>query len=170
MEISESPRFVVDSMLGRLARWLRILGFDAWYFRRIDDPKLLKLHKETGRILLTRDTRMVLSRDLGPYVLVESDLWEDQLREVIETLGLSLSEEKTLTRCALCNRPLEKLRPEEAYQKIPDHVAHSTSEFSGCRSCGRVYWAGTHRKRIAEVVARLGADRKGDRGPNPGAA
>jgi len=165
MEPRESPRFIVDSMLGRLARWLRILGFDAWYFRQIDDPQLLKLHKESGRILLTRDTRMVQCRGLGPHVLVESDLWEDQLREVVETLALSLSEEKPLTRCALCNRPLETLRPEEAYKKGPDFVAHSTSAFSGCRSCGRVYWAGTHRKKISEVLARLCLDRKGGRGP-----
>jgi uncharacterized protein with PIN domain len=168
MEPAESPQFIVDSMLGRLARWLRILGFDAWYFRQIDDQDLLKLHNETGRVLLTRDTRIVQCRLVGPHVLVESDCWEDQLREVLGILALSICEEKILTRCVACNRPLEGLVPEDAYGRIPDYVAVSTSAFHGCRSCGKVYWAGTHRKRMREVVARLRSDRNDGRKPSEG--
>lgn len=155
MEPGGSPHFIVDSMLGRLARWLRILGFDTWYFRKIDDQALLALQAETGRILLTRDTHLVRCRGVGPHLLVRSDGWEDQLREVVKALGLKIRTEKTLTRCILCNRPLETLTPEEARGRIPDYVASSTSFFRECGSCGKVYWAGTHRKKMAEVVARL---------------
>jgi uncharacterized protein with PIN domain len=156
MEQAKVPQFVADAMLGRLARWLRILGFDTLYFREIDDEQLFKLHAETGRVLLTRDTRMVRRRGIGVHVLVKSDGWEDQLREVAKSLSLVLTPERLLTRCLLCNRLLEKLSPDEAYGRIPDHVARSTSDFRGCESCGKVYWAGTHRRHITEVVARLG--------------
>ena len=150
-----NPQFVVDSMLGRLARWLRILGFDTWYFREIADEQLLKLHADTGRVLLTRDTRLVKCRGVGSYVLVTSDHWEEQLREVLEALRLAVCEQSVLSRCIMCNRPLERLAPEEAYARIPDYVAGSTSTFYGCGSCGKVYWAGTHRRQIKQVLARL---------------
>ena len=164
----KTPQFVVDSMLGRLARWLRILGFDTWYFREIDDRELLKLHAETGRVLLTRDTRLVQCRGVGAHVLVRSDGWEDQLRQVVAALSLDVCPERMLTRCLLCNLPLENLAPQEAYGRIPDYVAGSTSAFRGCRSCDKVYWAGTHRKRMEEVVSMLRLDRKGVQEPPAG--
>lgn len=168
MDQGKAPRFVVDSMLGRLARWLRILGFDTWYFREIDDRELLKIHEDTGRVLLTRDTRMVRCRGIGRRLLVKSDRWEDQLRQVVQAFSLDVRRESMLTRCLLCNRLLERLRPEEAYRRIPDYVAGSTSVFCACKSCGKVYWAGTHRKRMDEVVSMLRSDRKDGKGPPAG--
>jgi len=168
MEPDKTPQFVVDSMLGRLARWLRILGFDTWYFREIDDRELLKLHAETGRVLLTRDTRLIQCRGVGHHVLVRSDGWEDQLRQVVAALSLDVCPDRMLTRCLLCNLPLEKLAPQEAYGRIPDYVAGSTSAFRGCRSCDKVYWAGTHRKRMEEVVSMLRSYRKGVQEPPAG--
>jgi uncharacterized protein with PIN domain len=168
MDPEKTPQFVVDSMLGRLARWLRILGFDTWYFREIDDRELLELHAETGRVLLTRDTHLVQCRGVGRHVLVRSDGWEDQLRQVVAALSLNVRSERMLTRCLLCNLPLEKLAPEEAYGRIPDYVAGSTSAFRGCRSCDKVYWAGTHRKRMEEVVSMLRSDRRGGEEPSAG--
>jgi uncharacterized protein with PIN domain len=161
MDQDRIPQFVVDSMLGRLARWLRILGFDTWYFREVDDRELLKIHGETGRVLLTRDTHLVQCRGVGRHVLVRDDGWEDQLRQVASALSLNVRSERMLTRCLLCNHPLEKLAPEEAYRRIPDYVAGSTSAFQRCRPCDKVYWAGTHRKRMEEVVSKLRSDRKG---------
>jgi uncharacterized protein with PIN domain len=168
VELEKTPQFVVDSMLGRLARWLRILGFDTWYFREIDDRELLKLHAETGRVLLTRDTRLVQCRGVGSHVLVRYDGWEDQLRQVAGALSLNVCPERMLTRCLLCNRPLERLAPQEAYGRIPDHVAATTSVFRGCKSCDKVFWAGTHRKRMQEVVSMLRSDRKGGQEPPMG--
>jgi uncharacterized protein with PIN domain len=168
MNPDKAPKFVADSMLGRLARWLRILGFDTWYFRKIDDRELLALHAETGRVLLTRDTRLVQCRGIGRHVLVRSDGWEEQLRQVVADLSLDVRSETMLTRCLLCNRPLENLALEEAYARIPDYVAGSTTAFRGCRSCDKVYWAGTHRRRMEEVVSTLRSDRKGGQEPSTG--
>jgi hypothetical protein len=168
MDPERIPQFVVDSMLGRLARWLRILGFDTWYFREVDDRELLKMHAETGRVLLTRDTHLVQCRGVGRHVLVRGDGWEDQIRQVAAALSLNVCSERMLTRCLLCNLPLEKLAPEEAYGRIPDYVAGSTSAFRGCRSCDKVYWAGTHRKKMEEVVSMLRSDRKGGEEPSAG--
>jgi uncharacterized protein with PIN domain len=155
MDPEKNPSFVVDSMLGRLARWLRILGFDAWYFREIEDKRLLEVHVETGRILLTRDMHLVQCRGIGSHVLVVYDKWEDQLRQVVETLFLRVDPARILTRCLLCNLPLGTLSAEEVYGRVPEHVARTVQAFRGCPSCGKVYWPGTHRKRMAEVVERL---------------
>ncbi len=162
---AKAPGFVVDSMLGRLARWLRILGFDTWYYRDIDDRDLLRVHEETGRVLLTRDTRLVQCRGVGRHVLVGSDGWRDQLREVFSALSLEFCREAMLTRCILCNLDLQDLKPDEAYGRVPDHVAASTSSFRECRSCRKVYWAGTHRKKIEQVVSLLFPEREGRREP-----
>ena len=162
------PEFVVDAMLGRLARWLRILGFDTWYFREIEDRELLRLHVESGRILLTRDTRLVQCRGVGSHVLVRHDGWEDQLRQVAAALSLDVRPERLLSRCLLCNRPLENLAREDAYGRIPDYVAGTTSVFRECRSCNKVYWAGTHRKRMEEVVSMLRSVRKNGHEPRVG--
>ena len=101
-------------------------------------------------------------------MLVESDGWEDQLRQVVAALLLDVCPERMLTRCLLCNRRLEALAPEEAYGRIPDYVAGSTSAFQGCRSCDKVYWAGTHRRRMEEVVSMLRSDRKAIQEPPTG--
>lgn len=166
MGTGNRPAFIVDSMLGRLATWLRILGFDTWYFREIDDQELLKLHKETGRILLTRDTGLVRCRGIGGHLLVRGNGWREQLREVVGALALDVCREAMLSRCPLCNRPLRQLTPEEAYGRVPDHVAVSTSSFRGCSSCDKVYWAGTHRKRMEEVVSTLCAEGRNGKGPS----
>jgi hypothetical protein len=168
MDQGKIPRFVVDSMLGRLARWLRILGFDTWYFREIEDRELLEIHQKTGRVLLTRDTRLVQCRGIAVHVLVKSDGWREQLQEVVAALSLPLCRKAMLTRCLLCNRPLAMLTPEAAYGRVPDHVARSAPAFRECRSCGKVYWAGTHRKRMEEVVSMLVSDHKGFPGHSAG--
>jgi hypothetical protein len=162
MDQEKPSAFLVDSMLGRLARWLRILGFDTWYFREIADRELLDLHRSTGRVLLTRDTRLVQCMGIGRHVLVRSNGWRDQLREVVLALSLKACRERIFTRCPVCNRLLDGLKEEEVLGRVPDYVACSTNLFQGCHSCGKVYWAGTHRKGMEEEISMLFADRQDD--------
>ncbi len=154
----ERPRFIVDSMLGRLARWLRILGLDAWYFRKIQDKELLSLQGESDRILLTRDTGLIQCHDIGPYVFIQNDRWEAQLREVLEALSLIISRENVLTRCLRCNSLLKILATGEVLGKVPDYVASVHTEFRGCETCDKIYWSGTHRQHISRVLTRLGIE------------
>lgn len=151
----KTPELLADCMLGRLARWLRILGCDTWYFRAVADSDLLELHRLSGRTLLTRDTRLI--RDVRPDkgLLITGNRWEEQLREVAERLGITVSEERILTRCPVCNHTLQGAWPEEVQSRVPEHVFRTHKMFRVCKLCGRVYWGGTHRRAISRVIERV---------------
>ena len=165
----EPPSFLADCMLGRLARWLRILGYDTVYFRQITDKELLAYHHGSGRILLTRDTALSRSPELGAYLFIRDDNWQAQLRQVLETLDLTVVLTRMFTLCADCNQALQVLRPAEVHGKVPDFVAATQKEFRGCASCGRIYWPGSHRRHVLKVLKGI-ASLEGDEMVNPGGA
>lgn len=139
-------RFVADDMLGRLARWLRLLGYDVIYPAPARDAQLLRLAQAEDRVLLTRD-RGLAERFSGRKVLVESgNLWE-QLRQVVTELGLEVGK-GFLTRCALCNEPIEPISKEEVRDLVPPYVFCTHGKFARCPKCGRVYWEGSHVERM----------------------
>jgi uncharacterized protein with PIN domain len=151
----KTQEFLVDCMLGRLARWLRILGCDTWYFRTVEDSDLLELHWLSGRTLLTRDTRLIREVRPGKGLLVMGNRWEEQLRDVTERLRITVTEERILTRCPVCNHPLRGAWPEEVQSRVPEHVFQTHGMFRVCKLCGRVYWGGTHRRAIFRVIERV---------------
>ncbi|HIE04415.1 MAG TPA: hypothetical protein EYP61_06610 [Candidatus Latescibacteria bacterium] len=139
-------RFVADDMLGRLAKWLRLLGYDVIYPAPARDAQLLRLAQAEDRVLLTRD-RGLAERSFGRRVLVESgDLWE-QLRQVVRELDLDVGKD-FLTRCALCNEPIEPLPKEEVRDSVPPYVFSTHERFARCPKCGRIYWEGSHVERM----------------------
>lgn len=151
-------RFVVDSMLGKLAKWLRILGFDSIYGEKMNDEELVALASKEKRILLTKDRR--LSRNwMVKTMFVKSNIVEEQLCEVIKRFGLEM-ETDLLSRCPICNLPLVEVQKEDIREKIPQFVYNNYDEFWRCLGCGRYYWQGTHweniRKRVAELKRRIG--------------
>ena len=149
------PRFLCDAMLGRLARWLRVLGYDTHYERDIADARALGLCQRQGRILLTRD-RGLAQRARGiERLLVESEHLDEQLAAVVGALGLDLSRPR-LTRCLLCNRRTRRVKPEAVAELVPPYVRSRTKEFTRCPVCGRVFWPGSHRARIEARLSRLG--------------
>lgn len=149
-----APRFVVDAMLGRVARELRLLGYDAVFERAADDSALLRRAQAEDRILLTRD-RGLAARARGVRCLVlHSDLPLGTTREVMAALG-EVRPPGVLSRCTECNALLEPLPKEEARERVPDHVANGVLRFLHCPGCGRVYWPGTHAARLEEKVRRL---------------
>ena len=150
-----SPCFLADSMLGRLARWLRIVGFDTWYFRKISDQDLLSLQENSGRILLTRDTGLIRCSGTGPYLFITHDRWEAQLCQVLTSMSLVLSPEMMFTRCIRCNRVLEPLTQKEIKGKVPEYVASTQTVFRGCSSCGKIYWPGSHRTHVMRALEKL---------------
>jgi uncharacterized protein with PIN domain len=146
-------------MLGKLARWLRILGFDAAYERRISDEKLIALARAEGRILLTRDTRLVRRRSLPAHLLVESERAPAQLRQTLEAMGLSVDTGALLSRCLVCNVATEEISREEARPEVPPYVFRTQRRFSRCPGCRRIYWRATH---VDDILRRLGVSPAAD--------
>ena len=146
--------FVVDGMLGRLAKWLRILGYDTQYSPDWDDNELARIARAEGRILLTRD--LELSRRRGLRSLrIEGDLLEGQLAQVVRALGLEL--DRPFSRCAVCNTPLEKVAKHEAWGQVPPYVFQTQSQLYLCPECNRFYWPGTHWQHMREKLKALEA-------------
>ncbi len=147
-------RFFADAMLGKLARWMRTLGYDVLYETGIDDTELLLKADEEGRVVLTRDT-LLMKRRLakGRAVFIESGDLSGQLRQVAEMFPIE--KDKLLTRCLRCNALLSSVEKEAVKEKVPSYVFSTQNEFSICPACNRVYWGATHRERMLEELKRM---------------
>ena len=139
-------------MLGTLARFLRILGYDTLYPEEIRDAELLFLAYTQGRVLLTRDTRM--GTRISPSVFVlKSAVPEEQLEKVIKEFKLKTGE-NLFTRCLECNTPLVEVAKKEVKGKVPPYVFKHHNKFARCPKCRKYYWTGTHTERMEERVKR----------------
>lgn len=151
-------KFLCDAMLGGLAKWLRAAGHDALYASEdtgVCDSELVRLAMERERTLLTSDAGFL---ERGPirdgevgFLLVPHASVEEQLRLVAAHFGL----ERHAPRCMRCNGELEELPREDAERIVPEKVAERQEEFFRCRSCGRVFWYGTHWTRIGNRLERV---------------
>lgn len=150
----EGARFLCDAMLGRLCKWLRLLGVDARY-ADLPDEELLAVARAEGRVLLTRDTRLVRRGDVGAHCLVRSDHVQEQLCQVTEAFGLDPAAGAAGTRCLRCNAELEALPRPAAAGRVPPHVWRTHREFTRCPRCGRIYWPGTHWERMAKQLSAI---------------
>jgi len=158
MEEHTGPvRFLADAMVGKLARWLRILGYDTLYFREIDNDRLLELARSEGRWLVTRDARLIGRRPTLPHTLIRDDQPGRQLQQIVRELRLSPSA-GLLTRCVECNAALEPIPKEQARLRVPPYVFRTQERFCRCPNCGRLYWKGTHDERIRTTLKELFRD------------
>lgn len=147
-------RFVVDTMLGRLARWLRAMGYDTLYPGETGDRRLLELALAEERVLVTRD-RMLARLAQPRECLITAERLDGQIREAVRRLGLQPRETDWLTRCLECNARLEP-RPRDTLRgRVPEHIFVTHAEFMACPRCARVYWAGTHAHRMLDRLTRL---------------
>ena len=146
------PRFLADAMLGRLARWLRVLGFDTSYDPALDDTTLVRLADAEDRILLTRDRHLL--RELRPRHALEITREQplDQVAAVVEQLELRPPRE-LFTRCMMCNTPLDDLSAEDAAALLPPDARQLGGPMRRCPQCKRVYWAGSHVRRMTRALA-----------------
>ena len=147
-------RFAADRMLGKLAKWLRILGYDTLYSRTLSNDRFLALADE-GRILLSRNTRLVGKMAPDGLIFVEANDPKMQLQGLISFLGLKPDPDKFFSRCTVCNGLLEPVEPEDVVGKVPDHIWTGHNRFSECKTCGRVYWPGSHLTRSRREIRRL---------------
>lgn len=147
-------KFLADEMLGRLAKWLRILGYDTIYTKGVKDSTLVRMAISDKRILLTRDTSLVRQKGLRDYVLIKHDHLMDQLRQVIEELRLSYPE-NSFSRCTICNTTLTPFSKEDACKTVPPYVCMTQEIFGKCPECRRIYWKGTHYGRMKRNIDRI---------------
>ncbi len=143
-------------MLGSLARWLRVLGFDVHYDPRLDDAGLVERAAAEERMILTRDTRLIRRRRARHHLLVRSEAVEEQLRQVLDELGLELMPDRLLGRCLRCNEPLVELSAEAARDQVPPYVALTQKRFRRCPACHRIYWRATHVERMHRRLQAMG--------------
>jgi uncharacterized protein with PIN domain len=145
-QIVPSPVFFADAMLGRLARWLRLLGYDTAYDKVIADESLISRVLTEQRWLLTRDRYLVQRKVLRDrHTLIVSDHLQAQLQQLRSELHLDLDlSDNTASRCALCNNILIPIPHEIATSTVPAYVARVHPRFVQCPNCERIYWPGTH--------------------------
>jgi hypothetical protein len=146
--------FAVDTMLGRLARWLRILGHDAAWGPHLHGAALARLARREGRMILTRDRELLRDPNLPRHLFIASDGFREQLRQV--AAHVPLLRNAALSRCVECNRPVAEVAPDAVRPRVPPYVSETQSRFWECPGCHRVYWAATHRTHIVAELAALG--------------
>jgi uncharacterized protein with PIN domain len=139
--------FDVDGMLGALTKWLRILGFDAAY--PCSTPA-------SGRIFVTM--KRVAGR--SDTIVVEDQDPVAQLKQVLEEAGISPDPELFLTRCLICNVPVEEIPRDKVAGRVPEQVFQKVTLFNECPTCGRIYWEGSHDQRIKKRLQKAGIDLK----------
>lgn len=145
-------------MLGRLARWLRILGVDAIYVGNLDDDKILE-RLEPGDVLFTRDkslARRASARGVDAVVLPER--FEEALAEAARKLEIPLYVDMSRTRCPLCGGRLRRISRSGVRGRVPEHVLETYETFYVCERCGHIYWVGTHMREIEATLRRIRGD------------
>ncbi len=149
--MGRDQRFVADAMLGKLAKWLRILGFDTEYrFLRSDIQ--IKEYLKDGRIVITRNRKWTR---IEGVVCLESNHLESQIAELCRLIKIDIDDDRFFTRCPHCNIELVRIEREDAYGHVPDYILNTASEFSTCPSCRRIFWPGSHISRMSEKIEEL---------------
>jgi uncharacterized protein with PIN domain len=153
---SLDKRFVADEMVGKLARLMRMLGFDTVYFKEISDRRLIEISLSEKRTILTRDTKLIQRVLVKDYVLIESDDPEIQLQELLQKLNISPDRAQFLTRCLDCNSLLVDIEKEEIKGKVWPYTYATHDKFKICPACGKIYWEGDHVRAMRKRLERLG--------------
>jgi len=148
------PRFVADVMLGRLAKWLRIAGFDVLYSNKYTDDELIAISNLERRVLLSRDTRLLIRKPVREFIFLKSQDIQKQIHQVFETMHISALA-SLLTRCLSCNETLMETPRESVRERVPAFVYETQSRFKSCPKCGKIFWAGTHRNAVVQTLQRL---------------
>jgi len=155
LETRENPlRFITDGMLGKLTRWLRILGHDVEYTGSMDDKELVQKAKKESRVLLTRDLELykqAIAKGAEAF-LTESPDQTANLASLAKRFRFPLQIDVRASRCPKCNGRIEIVSKASVADKIPSTTSSNYNEFWQCQECGQIYWRGAHWKRIDKTL------------------
>lgn len=154
VQAGEPPRFILDNHLGRLAVYLRMLGFDALYRNDIQDDELALRCNREDRILLTRDKRLLMRNLVERGYWLRSKVPRQQLEEIVQRFGLA-PVVQPFRRCLRCNEPLQPRRKEEVLHLLEPLTRKYFDEFHICPACGQVYWKGSHYERMSLMIDQV---------------
>ena len=137
--------------LGRLAKWLRILGIDAGYFSEENTSSLIIQALKDDRIILTRNHRIPQARGMK-VVLINSERIKEQIAEALVALGIKPDPKMIFTRCVICNEELVYIVKEKIKERVPEYVFNTQKDFVDCPKCNRIYWQGTHWGNVTKTL------------------
>ena len=151
-------KFIVDHNVGKLAKWLRIMGYDARFFEGSNDSQMITIALAENRVILTRDTqimrrRLVTSGQLKA-ILIQNDEPERQIRQVIDALKLGC-QFQPFSICLECNQPLVERSREQVKDLVPPYVFQTQNQYMECPACHRIYWRGTHWQAMTKNLKRF---------------
>jgi uncharacterized protein with PIN domain len=159
---AEPPAFAVDVMLGRLARWMRLLGLDTVFVRRRTVAELQAATESGRRILVTRDHRLSPGDDFPRgIILIEATDWRRQIEEFLAKSHCRPFV-RPYTRCMACNGRLSECPSSEVGDVAPRFITTHHRHFRRCSACGRIFWPGTHRLHLRRILRQLGLDQPSD--------
>ncbi len=145
-------RFAADRNLGKLVKWLRILGYDTLSERGDADRDFLRRAAEDGRIVLTRNRDLARRVQPASLVFVAADRVETQLGEVLNALNIAPDPARRMSRCLHCNVPLDAVTKAAVEGLVPAYVSGTQPRFRRCPCCGKIFWPGTHPRRAEEYL------------------
>jgi len=158
VRLIDSLKFIVDNNVGKLAKWLRIMGYDSLFFNGGNDSRMVAIALAEERVILTRDTqimkRRVVTSGRLKAILIQSDEPERQMHQVIDSLHLDC-QFKPFTICLECNQPLQEKSKQEVKDLVPPYVFQTQNQYMECPTCHRIYWRGTHWQRMNERLKRF---------------
>jgi len=147
-------RFILTKELGRLAKWLRILGFDSVYFNQGNLSSLVIKALQDNRLILTRNHHLPKVRAVR-LLQLKSETIKEQLKETLEALSLKPDADKMFTRCIICNEELAQTERQNVKGKVADFVFQSQDKFLTCPKCRRIYWQGTHWGNVTKILEEI---------------
>lgn len=147
-------KFILTKELGRLAKWLRILGFDTVYYNQDNPSSLIIAALRDERIILTRNQRLPQARGLK-IVLIKNEKIKKQVEEVLKTLKIRPDPEMMFSRCILCNEELTDIAKDKIKDKVPEYVFKTQEDFITCPKCQRIYWQGTHWGNVQKTLEEI---------------